>query len=525
MLDTLTIALVPLDERPVNTRCPQMLGAIGGADIRLPPEDMRGWLRRPADVELVGNWLRDTAKTANAAIVSCEFLGYGNLIASRISQDSAADILARLRLLAEINPTCPVYAFSLITRVPNADDRVEEPEYWGQWGRKFHRYATLTHQAERGQLQDTDELARLEEVLPPALKADWLTRRLRNHTVSLGLLDMAARGQITALRLTSDDTSPWGFPSRERDWLGGWPRLIGPSLSAHVLMHPGADEVGSALVANLLMHHAAHSPRVWPWYSMAGDEVLVAPYEDRPVRDTVEGQIAACGCVLADGPDSADFILGVATPSPRRTDYRPEFLGDDRLERTASYQDFLDSLAAWQSQGIPIALADVAYPNGSDPLLTELLLAEDCPLRPGRLCAYGAWNTAGNTLGVVAAQAACAMQIGEDAGRAQAQQVFLAHRFLEDWGYQGVVRREAWAEAERLWGRREPAADSEAEQTALCAFIEHRLGSLLADLQARGIGVGLMLTSGSARLPWRRTFEVDFTLAGPARKDILKKTS
>ena len=38
----LTIALVPLDERPVNTRYPQMLGAIGGANVLLPPPEIRG---------------------------------------------------------------------------------------------------------------------------------------------------------------------------------------------------------------------------------------------------------------------------------------------------------------------------------------------------------------------------------------------------------------------------------------------------------------------------------------------------
>jgi len=508
----LTIALVPLDERPVNTRYPQMLGAIGGANILLPPSEIRGWLRQPANVEAVGDWLRGAAKIAEAAIVSCEFLGYGNLIASRISQDSAADILARLRLLTEINSSCPVHAFSLITRVANADDCVEEPDYWAWWGTKFHRYAMLTHQAERGELRDPGELARLEDTLPPPLKADWLTRRLRNHAISLGLLDMAARGQITSLRLTSDDTSPWGFPSRERDWLRSWSRLIGPALSERVMMHPGADEVGSALLSKLLMGHAARSPRVWPVYSMAGDAALVAPYEDRPVRETVEGQIAACGGLLAESPDSADFMLGVATPSPRRTDYRLEFLESDRRERTASYQNFLASLAAWQAQGVPVALADVAYPNGSDPLLMEMLLSDSSPLLPGTLCAYGAWNTAGNTLGVVIAQAACALMIGENANRAQAQHVFLAHRFLEDWGYQGGVRRAARAEAERQWGRREPAADDDAEQAVLCIFIEGRLREILGQLQARGIGSGLVLTPGSVRLPWRRTFEVDFTL-------------
>ena len=509
---SLTLALVPLDERPVNTHYPQMLGAIGGANVLLPPEEIRGFLRQPADVIAAGDWLRQAAQTADAAIVSCEFLGYGNLIASRISHDSAAAVLTRLNLLAAINSICPVHAFSLITRVPNADDCVEEPEYWAQWGTKFHRYAQLTHQAERGELANPDELAQMELALPQDGKADWLTRRLRNHTVTLGLLDMAARGQITALRLTSDDTSPWGFPSRERDWLGGWPRLIGPVLSQRVMMHPGADEVGSALLAKLLMDGSGRSPRVWPLYSMAGDEAMVAPYEDRPVRETVEGQLAACGGVLAESPEEADIILGVATPSPRLADYRPEFLEGDRRDRTAGYREFLAALGAWQTQGVPIALADVAYPNGSDPLLLGLLLSKDAPLRPGKLCAYGAWNTAGNTLGVAIAQAACALLINSDARRAQAQRIFLAHRFLEDWGYQSVVRREARGEAERLWGRREPAAGDENEQATLCAFIEGRLKALLGELQARGIGEGLSVTPGSVRLPWQRTFEVDFTL-------------
>ena len=508
----LTIALVPLDERPVNTRYPQMLGAIGGANVLLPPPEIRGLQRVPADLNAVAAWLQEAASEADAAIVSADYLGFGNLINARISQDSAARILARLDLLADLNPACPVHAFSLITRVSNADDAVEEPEYWAQWGTKFYRYARLMHQAERGELEDGEELTRLEAALPSDLKADWLTRRLRNHTVNLGLLDMAARGQIASLRLTSDDTSPLGFPSRERDWLRGWPRLIGPVLTDRVLMHPGADEVGSALLSKLLMERAGKTPRVGIVYSHPGDDALVAPYEDRPVRETVEGQIRACGCTVAAGLDGCDFLLGVATPTPRRTDYRPEYDPEDRQERTAIYHAFLAELAEWQAHGFPVALADVAYPNGSDPLLTELLLAQGSPFAPGRLAAYGAWNTAGNTLGVVVAQAACALLIGNDTDRAQAQRVFLAHRFLEDWGYQTVTRREARAESERLWGRHDPDPDDPAQQSALSTFIEGRLAAHLSYLQARGIGVDLRLKPGSTRLPWRRTFEVDVRL-------------
>ena len=513
MLNTsLAIALVPLDERPVNTRYPEMLAAIGGAALLLPPPEIRGLGRRAAPVEAVGAWLREAAQTASAAIVSCEFLGCGNLIASRISQSSAAEVLTRLNLLPEINTQCPVHAFSLITRVPNSDDCVEEPTYWAEWGTRFYRYAQLSHQAEHGELSDGEELKCLEDILPVDLKADWLTRRLRNHTVSLGLLDLAARGQITSLRLTSDDTSPHGFPSRERDWLQSWQRLIGPVLTTRVMMHPGADEVGSALLAKVLLENAGKVPQVWPLYSMPGDQGLVAPYEDRPVRETVEGQIAACGCILAASAETADIILGVATPSPRRTDYRPEFLESDRRERTNAYRKFLADLAQWQGHGIPVALADVAYPNGSDPLLSELLLSEECPLSLGQLCAYGAWNTAGNTLGVVVAQAACTLLIDDTPERAHAQNIFLTHRFLEDWGYQMQVRREARAEAVRLWSRPEPARGDEAELAMLCAFIEERLGVLLLELQAMGIGTDLTLTPGSVRLPWERTFEVDFVV-------------
>ena len=513
MTDILTIALVPLDERPVNTRYPQMLGAIGGADVLLPPAEMRGLQRVPADVTAVAAWLQETAKSAEAAIVSCEYLGFGNLIASRISADSAADVLSRLCLLGEINPHCPVYAFSLITRVSNADDAVEEPGYWAEWGTAFYRYARLAHQAGRGELTEENELAELERRLPPDLKADWLVRRLRNHTVNLGLLEMAARGQITSLRLTSDDTSPYGFPSRERAWLSGWPALIGPALSERVLMHPGADEVGSALLAHLLMDRWEKTPRVFVVYSHAGGENLVAPYEDRPVRETVAGQIHACGGTLAGSVLECDLVLGIAAPVPGRTAWQPEYLAEDQKSRTGEYQTFLAALAGAQAQGIPVALADVAYPNGSDPLLMFLLL-EPARLDLARLAAYGAWNTAGNTLGVVLAQAFCAGLIGSSPKRAAAQQQFLAHRFLEDWAYQAVVRREARDEAERLWGRREPAPNSPEEQSQLCAFIETRLNEHLGMLQRRGLGVGLRIAPGSVRLPWRRTFEVDFDLAG-----------
>lgn len=508
------ILLIPLDERPANTRYPRMLGEIAGQSVLLPPEEIRGKGRAAADLDAVEQWmLRTVSEGASSAVVSCDFLAYGNLINARISGESAAKAVGRLGILAGVNAACPVHAFSVITRVANADDCVEEPLYWKEWGTRLYRWAYLTHRRQADVLDAGDERERqgLDARIPQSLRVDWLARRLRNHTVNLAILDMAARGQIASLALTSDDTAPFGLSSRERNWLLSWRSLIGAPLPDCVHAYPGADEVGSALVARVINGAAGRAPRVWIDYAIAGDEQVVARYEDRPVQQTVLGQIAACGCVVAGAPQDSDFVLGVVTPSPRQSDYLPQFLEEDRASRTQGYRAFLQRLAQFQAGGQPVALADVAYPNGADPLFAQLLLDPASPLSCGDLAAYGAWNTAGNTLGVVVAQAALAVYAQTDRQRAS-QRAFLAHRFLEDWGYQTVVRRLARSRAAQLWGESEPDPEKSEQQREITAFIEEKLRDILRQLQAAGVGVALQIAAGSARLPWRRLFEVDFDL-------------
>lgn len=510
------IALVPLDERPVNTRYPQMLGAIAGAKVLLPPSAIAGRQRVPADTQAVGSWLEKAASEADAIVASADYLCYGNLINARISNDSSADVLPRLKPLeAAGNAEKPVYAFGLITRVSNADDPVEEPTYWATYGTRFYKLSQILHRADAGKPEpgDAETEARLRAELPADLVSDWLVRRLRNHTINLALMDLLARNRLSFLLLTSDDTSAWGMPSREKAWLEGWARLLGPTAQNRLMLHPGADEVGSALVARLVCERNGLAPRVYPMYAVPGGEEIVAPYEDRAVRLTVEGQIRACGGTVTDNPNDADVILGVLTPSPRRTEFRTDFADSERREREGYYRALFAQLGAWQQAGRPVALGDVAYPNGADPLAMELLLSPDCPLDPAQLLAWGAWNTAGNTLGVVVAQAFCALLLQNDPARAQAQAMFLAHRFLEDWGYQAVVRREARAANVQAFGTRDPNPDDAAQVATAAGFVETGLRNALQTLQQRGIGRGLTLAPGSVRLPWRRTFEVDFDLA------------
>ena len=61
------------------------------------------------------------------------------------------------------------------------------------------------------------------------------------------------------------------------------------------------------------------------------------------------------------------------------------------------------------------------------------------------------------------------------------------------------------------YGRIDPDPESGEEQAFTTEYLAQRLGEILGELQLRGIGEGLTLTN--VRLPWRRTFEVDFDFA------------
>lgn len=505
------IVLVPLDERPVNTRYPQMIAAIAGAELALPPLEIRGSGRTPADTDAVAEWLRNEAKDADGIVASAEYLAWGNLINSRISHDSAVQGLARLSALS--GAPCPVSLFALITRVSNADDCVEEPLYWKQYGTRFYKLSQLLHKQGASALEAAEEAAleALKAELPQEHINDWLMRRERNHAVNLALVDQLARGGLDFLLITSDDTSAWGMPSFEKAWLEGWLARLGSAVAGKTMMHPGADEVGSALVARMLTTKTGRAPRICPVYSHPGGEEITAPYEDRAVRLTIEGQIGACGGVLTHDVDSADILLAVLTPSPVRTEWRESFAQSERESRTAGYLDLFERIGAWQAEGKLVALGDVSYPNGADPLAMELLLGSDSPVNLAGLASFGAWNTAGNSLGTTVAQAVALWVAGDSADKA-AQNIALAHHFLEGWGYQTEVRKLARAKNRELGWNQDPDPTSAEQQSVTCTSIYEGLQPRLARLQERRVGAGLSILPGSVALPWKRTFECDFTL-------------
>lgn len=532
------IAILPLDERPVNTRLPEMVAAIAGAEAVLPPDDLLPWMREPGDADALACWLESVADSSDALVVSLDMLGYGGLIPSRTSADGLDAVVHRLGGLERIRAAHPDLRISGVTtvlRASNSYNAGEEPAYWSRYGVELHRLGGALHrrfEAGTGEPDDPEELTRLTAAVPADVRQDFLRRRLRNHTADLYAVGLAATGVLRPLMVTADDTAERSAGSLEQRWLSAWIRALeldaggaDPGGSA-ALCYPGADEVGATLTAAALADRLPTPPRIAMLFGDERGAGRVAPYENVPVADTVRNQILAAGAIPVDDPDQADAVLLVHPPagdedSADRSDPSTRSDGSDRPDgsdgsRASDGSDpsagsgdraretLLSRLARQPDRAI-LGLADVWQPNGADPALVDGLVRHQLV---DRLSAYGGWNTAGNTIGSVVAALVAAV-----AGRALgtydpvAERRLLLHRLVEDYGYQALVRPELGLRPE-FAGFVSSPFDDPADLVSYLAECVPQLESVLTRFD-RGWRIG------NEQLPWNRTFEIDFTLTPP----------
>lgn len=493
------VALVPLDDRPVNTTMVADVAAIAGATVVLPPRETLPRFREPGDPDALAAWLLRTSGSVDAAVVSLDMLGYGGLVASRTSHDTTRTVLDRVAVLERLHaehPALPVGAINVFLRASDSDNASEEPDYWEHYGRLLHRLGGRVHQAWLDGLAEAPRPVD-EPGVPHDVRADFARRRLRNHVVNLAGLDLAHAGTVSTLLLTADDTAPRSAGSAEQSLVDYWRTLLGPH--DEVLVYPGADEVGAVMTARLLSRHHGVSPSFAITCVEADGLERVAPYENSPLGSGVARQVRAAGGRVVDA--SPDVRLLVHAPAPSGGDYygrRPEPTDPSLVAATVA------EAARWLDAGDQVAVADCRFPNGSDPALVEGLREAGLLLR---LVAYGGWNTAGNTVGSVVAAAATAV-VGRETGTldADACERFLLHRLVEDYGYQSRVR----AELTTAPGH-EHAFDTEGiGRTA------ERARAGLDEVLAELVGDGTWEVR-NVRFPWSRAFEVDFRLHRTSR--------
>lgn len=509
------IGLLPLDERPVNARLPGQIAALAGAVVDVPPEELLSRKKTPADPAALSSWLTQRVSEdhgAQALVVSLDMLGYGGLIAARTTDDATAAVLSRwetLRLIRRTAAECQVHAVSLVTRAPNSYNDDEEPDYWRDIGADLHQYGAALHREFAGEPAGPGGTpAEFRGRLPEAAVRDFTVRRLRNHTGNLAALSLAADGVLDTLLVTADDTAQRSAGSLEQLWLGHWQQALA-SAGQSVLTHPGADEVGSALVARALLPLlGVVPPRIAVVCAVPGGLDRIAPYENIPLGTAAQGQVRAVGATPSS-VEEADVVVLVHPPDPAGGDWAHRH-PTVRSAADAEVRATVSEAASHSRRRVAVAVADCAYPNGADPTLVAEL-SEALPLTS--LAGYAGWNTAGNTMGSVIAQAAV-YAAARRAGTLDpaAQQALLLHRLVEDRAYMAGVRGAALSHF----------TDQSRHSTlpdALVAPVRDWIAERLVDAPAMFAGFEhWRIAPESVRLPWQRTFEVDFDVAAPGAR-------
>jgi hypothetical protein len=498
-----TLVGLPVDARPVVRAQVQQMLAGAGWTLEVPPVALLGHLRSPADRDALQGWLLDHSPLADGFVLSLDMLVYGGLVPSRFIADGLPVLLQRLAFVERLRAAAlarPIVAFAATMRISNNNIAEEEKPYWAEHGRQLWAWSYHGDRAAcTGAADSAAAAAAAEAAIPPAVRADYVATRERNFAVTLAALALVEGGVIDQLVLPQDDTAAWGLNIAERHRLQAEVQRRG--LGARVSIRPGADEVMHTLCAALCRRlDGRRAPRV----AIATSDPahigrLHALYEDRCVLDSVAAQVAAVGAELCgpEEPDhAADLLLAVHSQGTAQGDWAMQRPLPQAVPVAPAW---IERIAAWQRQGRPVALADLAYANGGDPAL--LLLAGLPP--PMAFAAYAGWNTASNSLGNVLAQAVLSLGVDEPEAEAQRRHN-LALRWLEDLAYQADLRqhlRRHFDESQATPASLLAAARATALGPLNAWAAQHRLGHRVVDLT----------------LPWNRSFEVDLQLeAEPA---------
>ena len=504
-------------------------------ELLLPPVETLGHSHVPGRPDLVTHWLETEACDVDCIILSLDMLAYGGLVASRELHTPLEAAQERLNVIARLQtgPHRPaLFGLSVITSLtPSASAERALPfvAKVRRWGELAGRVAELC------EATDEDEQRQLESEVPTEVLQEYLAVRERNHQLNLRAVEEAGAGRLDFLLLAQDEAAPHGLHHGEQQRLTEAVDRL--DARARVAICPGIDAGAQLLLARFVLQHMEVRPKVAVRFARETDADRVAAVEDRTLRETVAAHIRALGGEMLDNCEGADLHLFIhaaeAGPGPR-----PAATGDPMAAWVEHIQQVIENERL-------AAVADVANPDGADAGLIGRL-RENVALH--RLASYAGREMPGNAVGTALAHSALriialrdkgafdlAHLLGDfqpmrylellhsliDSERAHVQ--FLFGRFVDDWGYQTLIRPRAVEHLKKLldtadFDLREAHHEAEGlvrgETTRLAGelYLQHFLGQ-----ECLGVGAGnhrsklvlCELEETKVALPWQRLAEVD----------------
>lgn len=504
-----TILFVPLDDRPVSLAYAADTVRAVGWKILTPPAACLGGRNRNGNPERLWEWVQTNAASADALVLSNDALLYGSLVDSRIHSFSRLELDWRLqnyKTLRKAYPDIPIYVFSTLMRSPQTNSAVVEPLYYEHYGREIFQLTALKDKEEIQALTPAEQttMAKLEAAIPAEYLADWLERRAKNFHLNTRLVELARNGLFDYLIIGRDDTAPFSQSHREARWLTEFTRGL---TGGQYLAFPGADQLGILLLARAYNELTGQKPAVAVHYTLGEGGATTAGYEDQPIDQTIRDHILAAGGRPADKSGAPDLILAVNTPLSGKT-AEAEVFENFAMDNLYTRQ-FAADIGEWLNQGIPVAVADIAFDNGSD---NSLLNAFHQRRLLDRLSAYSGWNTAGNTMGYSVAQGMMARSMNT-----KMRKQLLAIRYLDDWAYQANIRKE-------LYRNR---IDPNYVNPEYIAYLEPELLPELNERLQKFTRQYLWLNPAAVQavFPWHRMFEITVEIKPPVGIKPTKESS
>ena len=432
------IAILPLDERPCNYRFNQLLIQGTPYEVISPDKTILGDKKQKGNLKAIEAWLLEISKSVDGIVCAVDTLVYGGIVPSRLHMDDTNTLLNRLQILKTIReeqPKLKIFAFNLIMRNPKYSSSEEEPDYYEYWGREIHLYGVYEHKQSLGILTDTEKkhFETIKSTIDSTSLNDYLERRKKNIEVNLAFLDMIADHTIDFGIVPQDDSSPYGLTAIDQKIIRK--RIKELNMELNCYMYPGADEVTNVLLSRMINHYEGVRPMFYLQYASITGGQQIPLYEDRLLHETIKYQVLAAGGLLVSCISEANILLLVNTPSSHMKEASNQHEASLEYDAFRNLVEYVELASYGIELGKKVIIADVAYANGGDLNLLKLLKQKGILYK---VSAYAGWNTSSNTLGTCIPQGILDFIFPNRKENIN----FLGLRYLEDFGYCSVVRKQ-----------------------------------------------------------------------------------
>lgn len=414
------IIYIPLDERPCNLAYTTDIFS-KEHNIITPSREMLGYKKTPADKHKILEFVKMNAGDVDAMVLSMDMLFFGGLLPSRLHFDNLEyikTVLDELGMIKSKFPKLKIYAFQLIMRTPGYNSSDEEPDYYEKHGFDIFNYGIMKHKKQLN--MQCDEVS-----VPHEYINDFEARRETNINALIETLRCLSNNLFDFFVIPQDDSHEYGYTALDQIKVKSFIENNGIE---NILIYPGADEVGAALIGRAVQ---TKKHNVFIIESSIGGMNRIPKYEDRPQIQSITSQLEVANLHRCNSLDEAEYVIAFNTVNCQMVESWEwkEFI--DEYDAVRDLNKFVSTIGEIVKTK-KVFIADTAYSNGGDIKFVKLLSEKNLIQK---INAYFGWNTSSNTIGFTLASL--------NAGEVRNDNAINVH-LLDDLIYQTIVRREMY---------------------------------------------------------------------------------